>query len=88
MILYIFLSLCVISGRLEQEVALRHGQNLGRLAGQQFTVGPHLVGLRMHLDHAGWRRSGPWTSWRCRRARVLHGQNQTVETGLALTPLS
>src|SRR4030095_5915286 len=41
-----------IRPRLEEEVPLGHRQYGGRLAGQELAVGPHLVGLRVHL-HAG-----------------------------------
>jgi len=34
----------------EQEIALRHGQNIRRLANQMFAIGPDLVGFRIHLD--------------------------------------
>src|SRR3954452_22384603 len=35
---------------LEQKVALRHRQALRRLAGEQFTVGPHLIGFGIDVD--------------------------------------
>ena len=43
----------------EQEVALRHRQHGGRLAGQQLAVGAHAVGLRVDLHHRRCRRCAP-----------------------------
>ncbi len=43
----------------EQEIALRHRQHRRRLAGQQFAVGAHLVGLRIDLDMR--RQASLWT---------------------------
>ena len=37
-------------GLSEYEIALRHRQYVGRLAGQQNPVGAHLVGLGVHLN--------------------------------------
>gem|GEM_PF-2873180 len=37
----------------EQEIALRHGQNLGRCAGQKLTVGAHFVCFGIDFDR--WR---------------------------------
>ena len=39
----------------EQEVALRHGQHVGGLAGQQLAVGADLVGLGVDLDRRASR---------------------------------
>src|SRR6267154_5270380 len=34
----------------EQKIALRHGQRLSRLAGQQLAVGADFISLRVHLQ--------------------------------------
>ena len=55
---------------LEQEVTLRHGQDRGRLAGQQHPIGAHLVGFGVHVDD----RSG---------GVELHGRSADAGTGIA-----
>ncbi len=51
----------------KQKIPLRHRQHVGRLAGEQFAVRPHLVGFGIDVDASASRRCGSCSSWRCRR---------------------
>ena len=60
----------------EQEIALGHGQHLGRLTGEQLAVGEHLVGLGidLHLGQGAVVAHGGLTNG----AGVLHWHTQAV----------
>ena len=53
----------------KQEIPLRHGQLLGRLAGRQHRRRWSRGRSRSRPRSWAWRRCGSCSSWRCRRAR-------------------
>ena len=74
------------AGRSEQEVALRHRQHGGRLAGEQLAVGAHLVGLRVDLHR---RRVGVvhHVAPSSRVRQPLHRGQRLVQAERSATPL-